>query len=353
VVLVAEHENLVCFHFRLYSFAKAIVRMSFFFFLISPLIRVVGGMSSDNEDRVDEESKMARSKTTVADAPQDESSDDIMGRRAHTEPPPGEVILPVRNEINCDLHLDTSPPYRPPSPLDRYRERSLKAPFRRSEDEAMFRMSFAKWKEVYRESIPGWRCSVASPTNLSDLVPYAKDDLHILDKISIVHCGVTELALDAVVNAANEGCLGGGGVDGAIHSAAGPQLFRECCTFNGCPTGHTRMTKGYFLPAKFVLHTVGPIGERPKELQSCYRSCLQLAKFHGLRTVGFCCISTGIFGYPLAAATKVALHETFSFLKEHHENFDMLCFACFTKNELDVYNRMVDDVYRAVMTTKE
>jgi O-acetyl-ADP-ribose deacetylase len=280
-----------------------------------------------------------------------------MGVRAHTETALDNVHIYHPDQITYDLDLPTQEldgsmrEHRAasPVPLDRYRQRALKAPFDNPNDEKVFYMSFKEWMVADRASL-GWRSRVPPPIkDLASIEPWAKDDVHILDKVSVVRCGVTQLALDAIVNAANEECLGGGGVDGAIHSAAGDLLRRECSTFCGCRTGHTRLTKGYHLPAKFVLHTVGPIGEKPKQLASCYRSCLQLAKHHGLRTVGFCCISTGIFGYPLAAATRVALWEVFSFLKHNRDHFDRLVFACFTEHEHDVYSKLIDDVYRRVM----
>ena len=151
--------------------------------------------------------------------------------------------------------------------------------------------------------------------------------------------GVIELDLDCIVNAANERCLGGGGVDGAIHDAAGPLLLRECATFPGCKTGHTRITKGYCLPARFVLHTVGPIGHKPKQLRSCYWNTLELMKRHGLRSVGFCCISTGIFGFPVDAAADVALSTTKEWLETGHnaQAVDRIVFACFRQCEEDAF----------------
>ncbi|CUG87200.1 Hypothetical protein, putative [Bodo saltans] len=278
-----------------------------------------------------------------------------MGARAHTETALDNVPPYHPEQINYDLHLPAEDDggsgrrAKDEAQVDRYRLRTLKLPFDDPKEQQMFDMSFEQWRSIDRSSF-GWRCRVPPPIKeIEDIEPWAKDDIHILDKIALVRCGVTQLALDAIVNAANEECLGGGGVDGAIHSAAGGLLRRECSTFNGCRTGHTRMTKGYHLPAKFILHTVGPMGERPTLLRSCYRSCLELAKHHSLRTVGFCCISTGIFGYPLRAATEVALWEAFSFLKRNRDHFDMLVFACFTEPEYDVYAKSIDDIYRRVM----
>ena len=126
-------------------------------------------------------------------------------------------------------------------------------------------------------------------------------------KICLYNGDMTSLQIGAVVNAANSSLLGGGGIDGAIHSAAGPNLLKECVTLGGCETGFTKLTKGHKLPAEYILHTVGPIGEHPGLLSSCYISSLNLAKEHSIRSIAFCCISTGIFGYPNAKAAKVAL----------------------------------------------
>lgn len=144
---------------------------------------------------------------------------------------------------------------------------------------------------------------------------------------------ITRLAVDAIVNAANSSLLGGGGVDGVIHRAAGPELVAECRLLGGCPTGEARITKGYRLPAKHVIHTVGPVyrggthGE-PELLANCYRSSLQLAVQNGVRTIAFPAISCGIYGYPADEAARIAVAETSRFVDEHPE-IERVIFTCF------------------------
>jgi O-acetyl-ADP-ribose deacetylase (regulator of RNase III) len=129
-------------------------------------------------------------------------------------------------------------------------------------------------------------------------------------KVSLLRGDITSLEIDGIVNAANSSLMGGGGVDGAIHSAAGPLLESACRPLGGAETGETKVTAGFALPAKYILHTVGPVERGDRQLRSCYRTSLDLALKHGMRTVAFCCVSTGIYGFPLKRATHIALDET-------------------------------------------
>ncbi|XP_035256335.1 ADP-ribose glycohydrolase MACROD2 isoform X2 [Anguilla anguilla] len=171
-----------------------------------------------------------------------------------------------------------------------------------------------------------------------------EQDAHPLsDKVSLYKGDITILEIDAIVNAANSSLLGGGGVDGCIHKAAGPCLYEECTTLNGCDTGNAKMTGGYELPAKYVIHTVGPVarghvGKSQRELlKDCYQNSLKLMKENGLRSVAFPCISTGIYGYPNEPAAEIALATVKSWLKKNCDEVDRVIFCVFLDTDFRIY----------------
>jgi O-acetyl-ADP-ribose deacetylase (regulator of RNase III) len=165
-----------------------------------------------------------------------------------------------------------------------------------------------------------------------------------MNRVQIIKGDITKQRVDVIVNAANTSLLGGGGVDGAIHKAAGPELLQETSQMGGCPTGEVRISKGYHLPAKWVFHTVGPIwhGGQANEsafLAKCYRSCFLAAKLNTIQTIAFPSISTGIYGYPLKEAVKIALRETQTFLSQNKTLIRTVAFVCFDSTTFETYTQ--------------
>lgn len=160
-------------------------------------------------------------------------------------------------------------------------------------------------------------------------------------RITVEQGDITKLDCDCIVNAANRSLLGGGGVDGAIHRAAGPELLAECRTLHGCHTGEAKITKGYRLKAKYIIHTVGPIYSGTVQdaelLADCYRNSLNLAKEHGIHSIAFPAISTGVYGYPLEEATEIAVNTVAQWLEAHPEAEMQVIFCCFDARTAGTY----------------
>ena len=168
----------------------------------------------------------------------------------------------------------------------------------------------------------------------------------VKSQIQVVQGDITKLDCDGIVNAANRSLLGGGGVDGAIHRAAGPELLAECRTLHGCRTGEAKITKGYRLRAKYIIHTVGPIysgtAEDAAQLADCYRNSLNLAKEHDVHSIAFPAISTGVYGYPLDAATQIAVDTVTDWLQNHADHDMRVIFCCFDARTAQAYQTKME-----------
>jgi len=170
------------------------------------------------------------------------------------------------------------------------------------------------------------------------------------NRIEIVKGDITKEEVDAIVNAANRSLLGGGGVDGAIHRAAGPELLEECKKLNGCETGEAKITKGYRLPAKYVIHTVGPVwnGGNYHErelLANCYKNSLKLGQQYGIKTIAFPSISTGAYRFPIELASKIALNEIYQFLK-NNTSIEKVKIVCFDNQTYETYQRNLEELMK-------
>lgn len=170
----------------------------------------------------------------------------------------------------------------------------------------------------------------------------------MIDKIELIKGDITKLEVDAIVNAANKSLLGGGGVDGAIHRAAGPELLEECKGLNGCETGQAKITKAYKLPAKHVIHTVGPVwrgGDKNEEslLAACYENSLKLALENHCKTIAFPNISTGVYGFPKQKAAEIALNAVGQFSEKHHK-IEEVIFVCFDNENYAIYEKLISSV---------
>nr|CAI5867227.1 unnamed protein product [Callosobruchus analis] len=206
-------------------------------------------------------------------------------------------------------------------------------------------------KFVTLEDIPTWR-QYAKGKELQPKMAVlggntidSSKNKDLVDKISYFNGDITTLEIDAIVNAANSSLLGGGGVDGAIHKAAGPLLVQECKTLGGCDTGEAKITGGYRLPAKYVIHTVGPKGEKADLLRNCYTNSLKIMQKNNLRSIAFPCISTGIYGYPNLPAAHVAAYAVRKHLEANGDHVDRVIFCLFMPEDQKIYEQLLQSYF--------
>ncbi|KAI4486318.1 hypothetical protein M0802_012368 [Mischocyttarus mexicanus] len=210
------------------------------------------------------------------------------------------------------------------------------------------KLSKSKYTTMNVDQIPTWEeywAKNKSSICVKDLDQGTQASVEVARKISLWMGDITTLEIDAIVNAANSVLIPGGGVDGAIHKAAGPYLKMECASIGGCPTGEAKITGGYMLPAKYVIHTVGPVGKIPEKLEQCYKNSLDLAKENGLRTIAFPCISTGVYGYPQEAAAQVALSTVTNYLISNIDSVDRVIFCLFLNSDKKIYEKLLQSYF--------
>ncbi|XP_072495042.1 ADP-ribose glycohydrolase MACROD1 isoform X2 [Notamacropus eugenii] len=251
-------------------------------------------------------------------------------RRLCRAPGPGPAGVRTWAAMAAKVDLHTSTDWREAKAF-------LKGLSDKQREEHYFCRDFVKLKKI-----PTWKEAAKGVTTKEEEPQYKKDKT-LNEKISLFRGDITKLEVDAIVNAANSSLLGGGGVDGCIHRAAGHLLTEECRTLHSCETGKAKITGGYRLPAKYVIHTVGPIAQgdpspsQVQELRNCYLNSLQLALENRLRSVAFPCISTGVFGYPNEAAAEVVLGTLREWLEEHKDKVDRLLICVFLEKDEEIY----------------
>ncbi|XP_028843995.1 ADP-ribose glycohydrolase MACROD2 isoform X2 [Denticeps clupeoides] len=222
----------------------------------------------------------------------------------------------------------------------------------KTEKERLLKLGLEERRKEYRsryltlDEIPTWRKHEKNVGKHEEVAPIC-----LCDKVSLYKGDITTLEVDAIVNAANSSLLGGGGVDGCIHRAAGPCLYDECHSLNGCDTGKAKITCGYDLPAKYVIHTVGPIAKghvgstQREDLEGCYKNSLQLVKENSLRSVAFPCISTGIYGFPNEPAAEIALRTARSWLKKNRDEVERVIFCVFLETDYKIYKEKMSNYF--------
>ncbi|XP_032104111.1 ADP-ribose glycohydrolase MACROD2 isoform X2 [Sapajus apella] len=229
----------------------------------------------------------------------------------------------------------------------------------REEKERLLKMTVEeRRKEYLRDYVPlniilSWKEEVKgkSQNDEENTQETSQMKKSLAEKVSLYRGDITLLEVDAIVNAANASLLGGGGVDGCIHRAAGPCLLAECRNLNGCDTGHAKITCGYDLPAKYVIHTVGPIarghinGSHKEDLANCYKSSLKLVKENNIRSVAFPCISTGIYGFPNEPAAVIALSTIKEWLAKNHHEVDRIIFCVFLEVDFKIYKKKMNEFF--------